>query len=652
MVTIDGSGLIQLWNRDGSVAPLRAFLAGGKSIAYDADNGFIAIADELNRITVWEVLTGELRERGTINDAGEAGPQITALAVGAGGAVAAASADSSVAVWDLSSKARKSRFKAGDTAIHALAFDRNAKRLATADWAGKVNVWGRIDTPSPTKGALKVGGNQDDLPAAYSVAFDTGGTRLAVGAHDGSVLLWDLSSSLDMEPARLRGVGGHSPGPIYAVAFGEDGTTLASADGAGVVIVWDANAVLPGANGRPLSIRRRIAGLGESIRALAMDRNDVVAAGGQTVLLMDISGAKSALGVSLPGACAGDGTTAGKRAGRWGAIAYAPLTSRVFAACNGKVREWDLSLGLSASVERETGIVHPLLNRLVVDAKGLVVVTAVSKRRSMLGSVTAWRRVDSGGSQFLKVRGEVPVDTALDLERNGRWLATAAGGELHLLDLEAVHLSPRSVPIGPGSSYRAIAFSPTSNLLAGGGGDPVPKIWRLEAGGLSPVSDADVARAPGDDRARLAKLGWEPGGDVLYSSDDNGQVCAWDPRSAGQKSLRTHGTPRVGVLVSRSGLRARAYDVDAGGRVLVQFAFGTSELGTTAIWSPDGKHVDERVIATLVDDGKGHQIAAEPSGDRVIVTGDQLTVWDLGPEALRKAARGIANASAVMVSEP
>jgi WD40 repeat protein len=69
-----------------------------------------------------------------------------------------------------------------------------------------------------------------------AVAFDAGGTKLASGSDDGTVMLWDVAQR--QEPARLETPPGNA-GPVVAVSFSHDGTMLAGVSTDGMIRLWD-----------------------------------------------------------------------------------------------------------------------------------------------------------------------------------------------------------------------------------------------------------------------------------------------------------------------------------------------------------------------------------------------------------------------------
>ncbi|OLZ66350.1 hypothetical protein AV521_27970 [Streptomyces sp. IMTB 2501] len=68
----------------------------------------------------------------------------------------------------------------------------------------------------------------------YALAFSADGRRLAAGAADGKILLWDVNGAA--APAVLTG---HSNPVPAAVAFGPHGSTLATGGDDFTIRLWD-----------------------------------------------------------------------------------------------------------------------------------------------------------------------------------------------------------------------------------------------------------------------------------------------------------------------------------------------------------------------------------------------------------------------------
>jgi WD40 repeat protein len=99
------------------------------------------------------------------------------------------------------------------------------------------------------------------------VAISRDGTRLASGANDNTIRIWDLADATE-----ARTIFGHE-GFVLAVAFGPDGTALASASEDHSVRLWET------ATGRPLA---SFLGHASHASALAFDpRGRWVASGGE-----------------------------------------------------------------------------------------------------------------------------------------------------------------------------------------------------------------------------------------------------------------------------------------------------------------------------------------------------------------------------------
>jgi WD domain, G-beta repeat len=100
---------------------------------------------------------------------------------------------------------------------------------------------------------------------ARSLAFTPDGTRLASGAEDKTVKVWNVSTG--QEVLRLKGY----PAGVFSVTFSSDGTRLASACLDGTVKIWDARPLTP-----ELFIEREALGLLEHLFAKPLCKADVI----------------------------------------------------------------------------------------------------------------------------------------------------------------------------------------------------------------------------------------------------------------------------------------------------------------------------------------------------------------------------------------
>src|SRR5262249_796082 len=124
---------------------------------------------------------------------------------------------------------QESRNLDGPKGGRQLAFSPDARRIATANQDGKVQVW---DVASG-KEEVTAEGHRD---GANAVAFSPDGTRLDSGGKDKAVRFWDVSGGKEALPAL------DVNGEVFAVAFSPDGSRVAAAargkDDTGEVRVW------------------------------------------------------------------------------------------------------------------------------------------------------------------------------------------------------------------------------------------------------------------------------------------------------------------------------------------------------------------------------------------------------------------------------
>ena len=107
-------------------------------------------------------------------------------------------------------------------------FSPDDKLLAFGLYDGTVELWDLTSTTIALRSRLKVHSNW-----VWDVAFSPDGKLLALGSDDGTVRLWDLTT-----PALHSLLQGHSS-RVFCVAFSPDGKLLASGSHDGTVRLWD-----------------------------------------------------------------------------------------------------------------------------------------------------------------------------------------------------------------------------------------------------------------------------------------------------------------------------------------------------------------------------------------------------------------------------
>jgi WD40 repeat protein len=189
-----------------------------------------------------------------------------------GAAVASASQDGSLTLWDAASGATLWRYDdpSGYGWLSA-AFSPDGTKLVAGNEDGNLYIFDAVAGGEPSQ---TLAGHTNWV---MSVAYSQDGTKIASGSSDSSIILWDAESG-EAIGAPLTG----QNGDIWAVAFSPDGKTLASASNDPTVWLWDVETHQ--AIGEPLT------GHTESIYALAFSPdNKLLATGGRdtTAILWD-----------------------------------------------------------------------------------------------------------------------------------------------------------------------------------------------------------------------------------------------------------------------------------------------------------------------------------------------------------------------------
>jgi WD40 repeat protein len=138
-----------------------------------------------------------------------------------GRALASASHDGSVRVWDRATGEVRHTLLGHADAVYCVAWSPNGRTLASGGRDGNVRLW----DPATGQGGLPL--PRRHTASIVSVAFSPDGQAVAAGAEDGQVRLWEALTGREI--ATLEGV---------HVAFAADGKTLATAADDRVML-WD-----------------------------------------------------------------------------------------------------------------------------------------------------------------------------------------------------------------------------------------------------------------------------------------------------------------------------------------------------------------------------------------------------------------------------
>lgn len=181
-------------------------------------------ASHYGGVTIWTARTGK-----PVRSLSWKGSMISLAWSPDGQIVACGEQDASVHFWRLAS-GEDSRMAGYAAKVKSLAWDAQSSRLATAG-EREVIVWDFRGAGPEGSQPLQLVGHRDLVGA---VAFAPRGLRLASGAADGSVAVWDLA---ELE-SPIVGVGAHD-GAITRLAWTASGELLGTDAGGGVAL-WAA----------------------------------------------------------------------------------------------------------------------------------------------------------------------------------------------------------------------------------------------------------------------------------------------------------------------------------------------------------------------------------------------------------------------------
>lgn len=224
IIATGSSGTVERWEFDGtSIEPSLKLNSGAiQSLDYHPLGTSLVIAGQDKRLRIWN-LRRDVVKSWFAHDA-----PIQKVAFSRDGrAIASASLDGSVKLWEAGTAKFLTSFVGHRGEVRAIAFSDTI--LATGGLDRTIKLWQPDGTLIKT-----LSGHQDQI---YSLAFSPDGTLFASASLDKTIKIWTNTGKL------ITTLSGHTDG-VHSVAFNPDGTLLVSGSRDHTVILWNFEQVL------------------------------------------------------------------------------------------------------------------------------------------------------------------------------------------------------------------------------------------------------------------------------------------------------------------------------------------------------------------------------------------------------------------------
>src|SRR5262245_19969084 len=221
----------ELWDltTDNSVRGLASADGDFSDMAISADNKLVAVSFHGGLVRLRELASGALLH--TLHIPGPAGASpgtMNSVSFNpAGTRLATTSSDGTVRIWDVAQGTLVRTLEGHRDATFKAIYNRDGRLLLSAAYDSQARLW------NAETGDLLA--ELDIKGSTAAIAFSAHGRRFAVTSAEGSVGVWRVAGTTDVE--LLARFAGHSA-KVSAVAFSADGTRLATVSEDGTTRVW------------------------------------------------------------------------------------------------------------------------------------------------------------------------------------------------------------------------------------------------------------------------------------------------------------------------------------------------------------------------------------------------------------------------------
>ncbi len=466
------NGKIYLWDQAGElIKTLSGHTQGIESVA--VSDRAIASASWDNTIRLWN-LNGDAIKTPAIGHKGA----VYTVSFGSN-ELASAGEHGDIKLWTLQGKLLK-QWKAHDTQINSLSFA--GELLASASGDGTVKLWRDgtlVRTLSSRNGQV------------YSVSFSPDGQTIATAHQDGTLKQWRVSDGREINVFT-----GHT-GAIYSVSFSPDGKVLASSSYDNSVKLWRLE--------NPL--RRVLRGHTAEVNSVSFSptgQQIVSASQDGSIKLWDVNGRFL--------------STIASHSNWFQSAVFSPDSSMIATASRDRtIKLWKPDGTLLKTLTGHTGRVY----NVAFSPDGQTLLSA-----SYDASIRLW---NLQGTVLKTIRGHSGRIYSAEFSHDGTTIVSAGGDEtVRLWNRQGKQL--RQMNGHSGRIYNA-EFSPDDQTIVSGGNDGVLRFWD---------SQGKETIAAKSDGGSIYSIAISSDSQTIATGHQDGTIRLWDRKGTLLKTLRGH----------------------------------------------------------------------------------------------------------------